>query len=452
MTKKILLTVSIILNTILIFILVINYLDQKDRISEYRKQAYQEFEQNRFEETMELCHKVLVFSPNDETIKLLLKNSQDTIKERNQNIQIEKAIAIVEANKIRKTKEMREKAKSLLDKISGTPDDKIKASEEALQIDPDYGDAYQVMGYAYKTKAVEDEKYPDVTSRELISKALECFSKAIEKTPTLVYSYYERALITAFLPDLATGQAGINNNPEGAITDFNKVIELDPNSPIACFARGIISYYQKDYDNAIVHFNKAIDLKPDYIESYLNLGSSYSQKGEFEKAIKEINRAIELKPGNATAYYNRGNIYFQQGEYDRAILNFTRAIEFKPDYISAYYNRGNAYKESGDFKTAVKDFTRIIELKPNYADAYYNRGIVYAQLNQPEQSITDFNKTIELEPDYADAYYQLSLIYAGKNEFDRAILYGDNFLKIAPNHPKATEIQQLIEQWKQQKQ
>lgn len=448
--------VSIILNIILIFIIVINYLDRKDRISEYRKQVYQEFEQNRFEETVALCNKLLVLSPEDEAIKLLLRNSQDAIKERYQNIQIEKALAIVKADRIQKANERRQKAKSLLDRINapifiGTPDDKIKASEEALQIDPDYGDAYQVMGYAYKEKAVEDGKSPDVTSGELIDKALECFSKAIEKAPTLVYSYYERAFITAF----------INNNPEGAMVDFNKVIELDPNSPIAYFARGIISYYQKDYDNAIVHFNKAIDLKPDYIESYLNLGSAYSQKGKFDKAIKEINRAIELKPGNATAYYNRGSIYFQQGEYDRAILNFTRAIEFKPDYISAYNNRGNAYKESGDFKAAIKDFTKAIELKTDNASPspcpqglgsiYYNRAIVYVQLNQPEQAITDFNKTIELEPDYADAYYQLSLVYAGKNEFDRAIFYGDNFLKIAPNHPKAAEMQQFIEKWNSKK-
>ena len=324
--------------------------NKKQEIEKYRTQAYKEFNIGKYEEVVALCNKLLVLSPQDEEMKSLLKKSQSVIKEIENKIQVEK-----------EAKKKQEEAKGILDRIkigNPTPDDKIKAAEEALSIDPEYGDAYYEMGLAYKAKSTEGGRslVPDGTTsgqqsrsgdehRGLINKAFECFSKAIEKSPTLAYSYFERAKITA----------DIRNNFEGAIPDFNKVIELDPNSHLGYCARGNISYYEKNYDDAITHYRKAIDINPNYAETYCNLGTVYREKGEASEAITNLNRAIELKHDYEEAYNARGLVYYENHQLQLAIDDFSKAIDINPNYAEAYRNRGFAYQQQGDFEKAGRD-------------------------------------------------------------------------------------------------
>ena len=48
----------------------------------------------------------------------------------------------------------------------------------------------------------------------------------------------------------------------GAIADYNKAIELNPNFADAYNNRGLAKYDLKDYKGAIADYNKAIELNP----------------------------------------------------------------------------------------------------------------------------------------------------------------------------------------------
>ncbi|MFH0888218.1 MAG: tetratricopeptide repeat protein [Planctomycetota bacterium] len=321
---------TIVIITIIIGILV-SSTNKKQEIEKYRTRTYKEFNMGKYEEVITLCNKLLIISPQDEEMKSLLKKSQSLINEREDKIQTEK-----------EARNKREEAKNVLDRINTgnpTPDYKIKTAKKALEIDPGYGEAYQVMGYAYKDKMV-------------YNKAFEYFSKAIEKSPALIYSYFERAKITAY----------IRNNLEGAIPDFNKVIELDLNSHIGYCAKGNISYYEKNYDDAITHYHKAIEINPNYAEAFYNLGSTYKEKSDFSEAITNFNRAIELNPNYEEAYNIRGLVFCQQGDIDSAINDFSKAIDINPNYANAYLNRGLAYQQKGDFENAMSDGEMLMKL------------------------------------------------------------------------------------------
>jgi len=55
----------------------------------------------------------------------------------------------------------------------------------------------------------------------------------------------------------------------GAIQDFNKVIELNPNYALAYFYRGTAKSDLEDYHGAIKDYNKAIELYPKYAHTYV---------------------------------------------------------------------------------------------------------------------------------------------------------------------------------------
>ena len=160
-----------------------------------------------------------------------------------------------------------------------------------------------------------------------------------------------------------------------------------------------------DYEGAISYFNKAIELDPNYPEPYYNRGVAKSRMGNYEDAIVDFTKALELNPNYLVAYYSRGVAKRKIGDYEGAIEDFTKVIELTPliltsaplshvisIFIKAYYARGNAKYEMGDYKGAIEDYTKVIELDPDNFDAYYARGNAKEMIGDTEGAKADFAK------------------------------------------------------------
>ena len=84
--------------------------------------------------------------------------------------------------------------------------------------------------------------------------------------------------------------------------------------PVLCFGqtaeeyenRGISKDDLKDYEGAIADFTKAIELDPDFATYYSNRGKDKIILKDYTGAIADYTKAIELNPSNATYYSNRG--------------------------------------------------------------------------------------------------------------------------------------------------
>ena len=90
---------------------------------------------------------------------------------------------------------------------------------------------------------------------------------------------------------------------EGAIADYTKATELDPNYFQAYYNRGIVKGKLKDYYGAIQDNSKAIEFNPDYAKAYNNRGNEKVNLKDYYGAIADYNKAINLDPENAGNYY-----------------------------------------------------------------------------------------------------------------------------------------------------
>jgi tetratricopeptide (TPR) repeat protein len=125
--------------------------------------------------------------------------------------------------------------------------------------------------------------------------AMEDYNKAIELDPNYADAYYNRGLAHYDLKEY-----------ERAIEDYNKAIELDPNYVNAYYNRGLAYYYLMQYERAIEDYNKTIELDPNYAHAYNNRGIAYYYLMQYERAIEDYNKTIALDPNDADAYNNRG--------------------------------------------------------------------------------------------------------------------------------------------------
>ena len=185
----------------------------------------------------------------------------------------------------------------------------------------------------------------------------------------------------------------------GYIQPNSDVQESPANSQLSAkdfLKRGLDKQNKEDYQGAIEDFTKAIELQPDYFQAYYERGLVHSDQLDERAAIEDFTQAIELQPDYFPAYYNRGIVHRNQGDNKAAIEDFNQAIELQPDYFPAYYNRGIAYRNRGDNQRAIEDFTQAIELQPDYAIAYFNRGFVRSKQGDNQGAIEDYQKALNL--------------------------------------------------------
>ena len=181
-------------------------------------------------------------------------------------------------------------------------------------------------------------------------RAISDYNRAVEINPNYSEAYNNRGI--------AYGKLG---DQRQAIPDFDRAIAIDPKCAEVYNNRGVTYDKLGDHRRAIADYDKAVEINPEYPEAYNNRGGAYGALGDQRQAISDYDRAIEINPEYPEAYNNRGGAYGALGDQRQAIADYDRAIELSPKQAEIYYNRGIAYgklgydsKEIEDIKTAAR--------------------------------------------------------------------------------------------------
>lgn len=208
-------------------------------------------------------------------------------------------------------------------------------------------------------------------------------------TPKTAIDYYARGVSYSLL-----------EKTDNAISDYTKVIELNPQFVLAYYNRGATYHNKKDYSEAIADYTKVIELNPQYANPYKYRGDIYLSMQNYNEAIRNYTKAIELSSNDVSSdhiYFNRGNAYFYKSDYDKAIDDYTHSIELNPKNVVTYIVRGNAYRIKQNYDAAIRDFTKAIELSPQDADIYEKRAICYDKTARKDLAEADRRKAEELK-------------------------------------------------------
>jgi tetratricopeptide (TPR) repeat protein len=227
------------------------------------------------------------------------------------------------------------------------------------------------------------------------------------------------------------------NDLNGAVADDTAIITLDPNNAPAFAQRAYLKQTQGDVDGAVADYSRAIALDPKSYISLYNRGLIKEQKGDLDGAIADYNAALDLNPRLPGAYYNRGNVKSEKSDFDGAIADYTRALEINPRLAMAACNRGLAEQNTGNLDAAFLDYNQALSIDPNIAIAYYNRGLIKEQRDDLDGSIADSTKSLELDPNNVQAYYNRGVAQQAKGNLEMAKQDLLKFAELAPKNPYA---------------
>jgi tetratricopeptide (TPR) repeat protein len=141
--------------------------------------------------------------------------------------------------------------------------------------------------------------------------AIEEYKKAINVKPDYAEAYY--GLGNAY------EDAGMHKE---AIEEYKKAINVKPDYAEAYCYSGVVYGKLGLYEDAIESFKQAIKVKPDYADAYCNLGVAYGKSGKHQEAIEPFKQAIKVKPDFAEAHYGLTLAYLRTDNKSSAITHY----------------------------------------------------------------------------------------------------------------------------------
>lgn len=109
-----------------------------------------------------------------------------------------------------------------------------------------------------------------------------------------------------------------------------------------------------DFQGAIVEYSKAIEIDPQSFRSLFYRGFAFHSSGDFPRAIEDYTSAIAVDAANSFAFYNRGITRERVADLHGAIEDFTQAISLDPSSADSWHNRGYSHRRAGDLDAAIR--------------------------------------------------------------------------------------------------
>ena len=177
---------------------------------------------------------------------------------------------------------------------------------------------------------------------------------------------------------------------------YNDVIKKYPGSYLAYNNRGNAKASTGDMSGAIEDFNKATELNPQYVLAFNNRGNAKASVGDIQGSMNDFNKAIEINPLYAEAFINRGITKYKLGDYKGAINDYNIAFVLNTKASIVYKNRANANCNLGNNKEAIDDYNIAIRLNPLDGEALNNKGNAEYNLGNKVEACIDWNKASKL--------------------------------------------------------
>jgi tetratricopeptide (TPR) repeat protein len=231
---------------------------------------------------------------------------------------------------------------------------------------------------------------------------------------------------------------------ESALSDCEAALALDPDDPLACHLRGVLSMQRGELETAMEALIKARDVAPEWTEPHEQLALLHRMNQNPQAAVEEQSILVAQQPDNPAHYINRAFAYTQLGDYEKAQQDYDRACSLDSENEQVFYLRGCFFMDRQEATLALNDLDRVLKEAPDHDDARYRRAVLLLQLKRHAEALSDFAKLIAKYPDNPHAYTGRAYAHQMIGDDAAAEADFDKLAQLAPEKSQETAIQSLI--------
>ena len=151
--------------------------------------------------------------------------------------------------------------------------------------------------------------------------------------------------------------------------DWSYYLNDNPDDAAALSNRGNIRLALGDPQGAIIDQTKAIEISPEDLDPYLNRGIAKEALQLWEEASIDYNYVLKKNPNDVSALYNLGNVMGSMDNWIEAKRLFSKAASSNNAIAMARSSEALAIYQLDDLELAEKKIRILIRKYPLFADA-----------------------------------------------------------------------------------
>jgi TolB-like protein len=242
--------------------------------------------------------------------------------------------------------------------------------EEASRIAPAWAPPYVGMANYYTSLPF----FSDVSPADVLPKAREALSRALELDETLAEAHAAQAYIRA--------------------------------------------YYEWDWRAAEREFRRAIELRPNYADAYFSYSRFLASRRRLDEAIAQLGRAVELDPLSVSLQANRALLDYFAGRYPEAEARLREALTRDSTDVTTKWGLALVAEQEGKLDQAIAILEPISGTSPLRKSSLGHAYAMAGKTNEARAILASLREQATTR--YVPSYW-FALVHAGLGERDQAL-------------------------------
>jgi len=267
----------------------------------------------------------------------------------------------------------------------------LNAYQKAIELKPDFLDAYQAIASNYIQKGQEakalalykkfqKEQGPNAKVAEILAQMYienEQYDLAYEQYQILeggsedtLNIKLKMALILIERRDFAT-----------AASKLEDILRDAPESDKIRFYLAAVYEETKEFDKAVAQFKKIPAASQFFGEAMVHTAYIMKNKGRISEAVEVVESALKERKDQAQLYAMYASLLDERGDYNKAINMLTDAVEKFPENAQLRFYYGTLFDRTGKKERVITEMKKVLELDSKHVQAMNYLAFTWAEGN-----------------------------------------------------------------------
>ncbi len=295
----------------------------------------------------------------------------------------------------------------------GKPKQAVLEFRNALQIDPTYPDANNVLAEILFSQGGYQEAY------ELLKRASAADRNYLPARKGLAQMYR------------------LSGKMAEAEAEIRFVLDRSPRDLDALMTLGFIQQRQDRFQEAEATFGRVLEIRSDHVNAFLALASLKQETVDLPAAERYLKLALEHNPGSTPVYLSLISFYITTGRPREAESLFSEGLQItnnNPEMLLAQANYYIEFRQISKAEAVVKTVHSFSGNDPKYRTVLAD---FYAQIDQSNKAKAELELILQQHPDDRTAMNKLIEVLLTLNDRRTAEDLNDRVLKENPKDAHA---------------
>lgn len=219
----------------------------------------------------------------------------------------------------------------------------------------------------------------------------------------------------------ASGQAARSRTLDEAHAILEKRLAEQPDKAETLIMMGTVALARGDTSSAIAEASKALKVSAGSIVARQLLSRALLAANEPAAARRELEAAVAAAPQDMAVRLELAGLLERSGDLDASMVQLDAVLAIAPNNLAALETATRVRLARGDIAAAVESAQQLKMLAPTNPVGYYLSGLVLQERGELEESVAEFQQALERSPNAVAPRTALARSYLAQNRLDEAL-------------------------------